>query len=138
MIQLSMSKYEKHWNKLKSNRSTDFSYNKKEQSVRKRKRKQMLRSKQYLLSQQKICFRNFVATKDILSYNVSILRQLLTLSPTAISNCKGLQTTLSNIIKNGVKFSKRVENTVGKREIARFEKFLLFPWCFQKTCTVDT
>ena len=36
------------------------------------------------------------------------------------------------------KFSKRVENTVGKGEIARYEQFLLFPQCFQKTCTADT
>ena len=35
-------------------------------------------------------------------------------------------------------FSKWVENTVGKIEIARFEQFLLFPQCFQKTCTADT
>ena len=28
-------------------------------------------------------------------------------------------------------FSKMVENTVGKGEIARYEQFLLFPWCFQ-------
>ena len=34
--------------------------------------------------------------------------------------------------KNGRKFSKRVENTVGKGEIARNEQFLLFPQCFQK------
>ena len=40
--------------------------------------------------------------------------------------------------KNGRKFSKRVENTVGKGEIARFEQFLLFPQCLQKTCTADT
>ena len=32
---------------------------------------------------------------------------------------------------------KRVENTVGKGEIARYEQFLLFPQCFQKACTVD-
>ena len=31
-----------------------------------------------------------------------------------------------------------VENTMGKGEIARYEQFLLFPQCFQKTCTVDT
>ena len=37
----------------------------------------------------------------------------------------------------GRKFSKRVENTVGKGEIARYEQFLLFPQCFQKTCTAD-
>ena len=34
--------------------------------------------------------------------------------------------------ENGKKLSKRVENTVGKREIARYEQFLLFPQCFQK------
>ena len=35
--------------------------------------------------------------------------------------------------QNGSKFSKLVENTVGKGEIARNEQFLLFPPCFQKT-----
>ena len=34
--------------------------------------------------------------------------------------------------KNGRKLSKRVENTVGKGEIARNKQFLLFPQCFQK------
>ena len=33
---------------------------------------------------------------------------------------------------NSRKFSKVVENTVGKGEIARYEQFLLFPQCFQK------
>ena len=36
--------------------------------------------------------------------------------------------------KNGRKLSKRVENTVGKGEIARNKQFLLFPQCFQKLC----
>ena len=36
--------------------------------------------------------------------------------------------------KNGRKLSKQVENTVGKGEIARYEKFLLFPQCFQEAC----
>ena len=40
--------------------------------------------------------------------------------------------------ENGRKFSKRLENTVGKGEIARQEQFLLLPQCFQKTCTTDT
>ena len=40
--------------------------------------------------------------------------------------------------ENGRKVSKRVENTVGKGEIARDEQFLLFPHCFQKACTADT
>ena len=33
---------------------------------------------------------------------------------------------------NGRKLSKRVENTVGKGEIAHYEQFVLFPQCFQK------
>ena len=37
-------------------------------------------------------------------------------------------------VENGRKLSKRVENTVGKGEIARNEQFLLFPLCFQKAC----
>ena len=36
--------------------------------------------------------------------------------------------------KNGRKLSKRVENTVGKEEIARYKLFLLFSQCFQKAC----
>ena len=40
--------------------------------------------------------------------------------------------------KNGAKFSKWIENTVGKGEIARYEQFLLFPQRFQTTCTADT
>ena len=36
--------------------------------------------------------------------------------------------------ENGRKFSKRVGNTVGKGDIARYEQFVLFPQCFQKTC----
>ena len=40
--------------------------------------------------------------------------------------------------ENGRKFSKKVENAVGKGEIARHEQFLLFPQCFQKTCAADS
>ena len=40
--------------------------------------------------------------------------------------------------ENSSKFSERVENTVGKGEIARYEQFLLFPQSFQKTCAADT
>ena len=39
--------------------------------------------------------------------------------------------------ENGGKFSKRVENTVGKREIALYEQFLFFR-SFQKTFTADS
>ena len=31
-------------------------------------------------------------------------------------------------------YPKRLENTLGKGEIARYEQFLLFPQCFQKAC----
>ena len=34
--------------------------------------------------------------------------------------------------ENSGKFSRRVENTLGKGEIAYYEQFLLFPKCFQK------
>ena len=40
--------------------------------------------------------------------------------------------------ETGTELSQMVENTVGKGEIALYEKFLLFPLCFQKTCTGDT
>ena len=36
--------------------------------------------------------------------------------------------------ENGRKLSKQVENIVGKKEIARYEQFLLFPQCLQKAC----
>ena len=42
------------------------------------------------------------------------------------------------IDENGRKFSKQVENTVGKGVIACHEQFLLFLQCFQKACTADT
>ena len=38
----------------------------------------------------------------------------------------------------GRKFSDRVKNTMGKGEIARYEHFLFYPQCFQKTCTANT
>ena len=30
------------------------------------------------------------------------------------------------------------ENTVGKGEFARYEQFILFPYCFEKTSNADT
>ena len=35
-------------------------------------------------------------------------------------------------------FSKGLENTVEKGKIVCHEKFLLFPYCYQTTCTTDT
>ena len=54
------------------------------------------------------------------------------------SKLKGFADDNFELDDNGRKFSKRVENTVGKGEIARNEQFLLFPQCFQMTCTADT
>ena len=53
------------------------------------------------------------------------------------TNFKRFQTDFK-FDENGRKFSKQVENTVGKGEIARYEQFLLFPQCFLKTCIADT
>ena len=55
-----------------------------------------------------------------------------------LPNQKSLQTTTFKFDEIGSKFPKWVENTVGKGEIARYEQFLLFVLCFQKTCTADT
>ena len=54
------------------------------------------------------------------------------------SKLKELQTTISKIDEIGRKSLTQVENTVRKGEIAHYEQFLLFPLCFQKTCTADT
>ena len=43
--------------------------------------------------------------------------------------------TIIKLDENGTKFSKWVENTIGIEEIACYKQFLLFPHCFQKTCT---
>ena len=45
---------------------------------------------------------------------------------------------LSKIWKMGIQLSDRVENIVGKGEIARNEQYLLFSQCFQKLSSVDT
>ena len=65
----------------------------------------------------------------------------LTLSQTTMldsSKCKVFADDNFKIDENSRKFSRTVENTVGKGEIARYEQFLLFPQCFQKACTSDT
>ena len=40
--------------------------------------------------------------------------------------------------ENCREFSKRIEKTVGNGKIAHYEQFLLYPQCFQKSCTADT
>ena len=47
-----------------------------------------------------------------------------------LPNRKNLQTTYFRFDENGRKFLKQVENNVGKREIAHYEQFLLFLYCF--------
>ena len=42
-----------------------------------------------------------------------------------------------NFGENGRNLYKRVEHTAGKGEIAHYKQFLLFPQCFQMTCTAD-
>ena len=51
---------------------------------------------------------------------------------------KSLQTIISSLMKMVELFSKQVENTVGRGWIARYEQFIFFLQCFQKTCTADT
>ena len=45
---------------------------------------------------------------------------------------QSLQTTISNLTKKAKSYPNRVKNTVGKVEIDRYERILLFPQCFQK------
>ena len=81
---------------------------------------------------------------ELLNESVSvrqIVRITLTLPKRQILGFSKLKEFAEDILQfdeNGAKFSKCVENTVGKGEIARCEQFLLFSLCFQKTCTADT
>ena len=53
------------------------------------------------------------------------------------SKLKQFEAYIFKFDENSRKFSKRVENTVGTGEIARYEQFLLFPQCFQKACFLE-
>ena len=53
------------------------------------------------------------------------------------ANLKCLADDNFSFDENGRKFSKPVENTVGKGEIVHNEQFLLYSQYFQKTCTAD-
>ena len=75
------------------------------------------------------------------SYNSYVIELSLSLSQTTnfrLSKHKEFADDNFKFNENGRKFSKRVENTVGKGEIACYEHFHLFPQCFEKTCTDDT
>ena len=74
-------------------------------------------------------------------YRWALNRQAKPFSKRQILDASRLKEFADNIFKcdeNGKQFSERVENTVGKGEIARYEQFLLFPQFFQEICTADT
>ena len=54
------------------------------------------------------------------------------------SKCKDISDENFKSDRNGRKFSHILESDVGKGEIARYEKFHLFPQSLQKICTADT
>ena len=54
------------------------------------------------------------------------------------SKLKGFADNNFKFNENDRRLFQRVENTVGKEEIACYEQFLLFPQCFQKTYTAET
>ena len=77
----------------------------------------------------------------LFTINLLTIKSFLTLSQ--MTNFRPFQTKkkfADNNFKfdeNGQKFFKHVENTEVKGEIAPYEQFLLFPQCFQKTCSAD-
>ena len=74
-------------------------------------------------------------TKALIYFSNALRKWVLT--HYQILDCSKLKEFAVNNFKfdeSGRKLSKRVENTVGKGEIARYEQFLLFPQCFQKAC----
>ena len=69
----------------------------------------------------------------------SLQMTILTLSQTTIFRLfQSLQTTISNLMKMEESSQDEEKNAVEKREIARYDQFLLFLQCFQKACTADT
>ena len=87
--------------------------------------------KQFLLFSQ--CFPQL--------YNLSLVRQSAALCGNGLTvsnttNFRLFQTErpyIGQFDENGRKFSQRLENTLGKGEVAGYEQFLLFLQCFQKT-----
>ena len=67
----------------------------------------------------------------------SSVRKELTLSQNNLDSSELKEFAGHNFkfVENGGKFSKREENVVGEGRNAHCEQFLLFPHCFQKTCT---
>ena len=78
----------------------------------------------------KVCFLIVNKTRDCVVEDKPITRRQIPDS----SELKDFADDNFKFDENGRKLFKPVENTVGKGEIARYEKFLLFPQCFQKAC----
>ena len=79
----------------------------------------------------------------VLSFRAGLihLENILTFPKPQILDCSKLKEFADDDFEfgeNGRESSKWVENTVRKGEIAQYEQFLLFPQCFQRTCTADT
>ena len=83
-------------------------------------------------------FSLFPSTFSEVFLNSSTLTPSQTTNFLAPSKLKEVADDNYKFDENCREFSKMVENTVGKGEIARHEQFLLFPQCLQKTCTKDT
>ena len=93
---------------------------------------------EFLQSWKKIHLKNITGKKRKCCCNEHCLPFLKCFYPIRNSSkLKDLKDNNFQLDENGRKFSKRVENTVGKGEIACYEQFLLFPQCFQKICTAD-
>ena len=72
---------------------------------------------------------------------ISLLAKMDGITLPQTTNFRLFQTFADDSLKfdeNESQLFKKAENTMEKGEIARYEQFLLFPQCFQKTCTTDT
>ena len=70
-------------------------------------------------------------------YSPTILNPLPSMPILGSYNSAANKSMMSKIWTMGIQLSVRVENIVGKEEIARYEQFLLFAQCFQKLSVVD-
>ena len=71
---------------------------------------------------------------------MTLLMGFITCTQTTTLDCFKLKEFADDNFKfdaNDRTFFKRVENTVGKEEIAHYQQFLLFPHCVLKTITSD-
>ena len=79
-------------------------------------------------------YRAFALLRKMVCFSVRLGLTHYQMTISDSSNLKEFADDNFKFYENGRKLSKRVENTGGKGEIARYEQFLLFPQCFQKAC----